>query len=343
MKIKGMTVVDMTNRILRETLLECPTIEDSPMKEPFTFEKLSDNITFIIFKDFYYKFAEKHSLRWHRGNDTDDERMLESRGMKYVQKFRDIQYEELKEKGMDEKELLPKDVSTMKGKIHGYELTDTQYFELRNIVEFPLFKAMVSKRICDVKKISNTQFEAYMEQYDKLVSNLIEKLNGDDQDIISASIDLFTLEWTFNIELFYACMLEMEEKQIKEIIPHRLGLLCSDWAIPYAPMHCLIHTHSRFVLGRKNLLPYLFTNDEEVWTRVESKMSTYLLASYVFRHNRLSMEEGLYSYYADISQSEWADFLRIHYNLKELYVKKEWTNSRIRIFRNICNAMFVGR
>lgn len=30
MKIKGMTVVDMTNRILRETLLECPTIEDSP-------------------------------------------------------------------------------------------------------------------------------------------------------------------------------------------------------------------------------------------------------------------------------------------------------------------------
>ena len=50
MKIKGMTVVDMTNRILRETLLECPTIEDSPMKEPFTFEKLSGNITFIIFK-----------------------------------------------------------------------------------------------------------------------------------------------------------------------------------------------------------------------------------------------------------------------------------------------------
>jgi hypothetical protein len=90
MKIKGMTVVDMTNRILRETLLECPTIEDSPMKEPFTFEKLSGNITFIIFKDFYYKFAEKHSLRCHRGNDTDDERMLESRGMKYVQKFRDI-------------------------------------------------------------------------------------------------------------------------------------------------------------------------------------------------------------------------------------------------------------
>lgn len=339
MKIKGMTVVDMTNRILRETLLECPTIEDSPMKEPFTFEKLSGNITFIIFKDFYYKFAEKHSLRCHRGNDTDDERMLESRGMKYVQKFRDIQYKELKEKGMDEKELLPKDVSTMKGKIQGYELTDTQYFELRNIVEFPLFKAMASKRICDVKKISNTQFKAYMEEYDKLVSNLIEKLNGDDQDIIFASIRLFTLEWKFNIELFYACTLEMEEKQIKEIIPHRLGLLCANLSIPYAPIHHLIHTHSRFLLGRKELLPYLFTSNEEVWTRVESKISTYLVASYLIRKDRLPRDTYLYNYYANISQAEWADFLRTQYNMKKLYAKKEWTNSRIRIFRNICNTM----
>lgn len=178
-----------------------------------------------------------------------------------------------------------------------------------------------------------------MEQYDKLVSNLIEKLNGNDQDIIFASIDLFTLEWTFNIELFYACTLEMEEKQIKEIIPHRLGLLCADLSISYAPINHLIHTHSRFLLGRKELLPYLFTSNEEVWTRVESKMSTYLVASYLIRKDRLPMDTYLYDYYANISQAEWADFLRTQYNMKKLYAKKEWTNSRIRIFRNICNTM----
>lgn len=51
------------------------------------------------------------------------------------------------------------------------------------------------------------------------------------------------------------------------------------------------------------------------------------------------MDTYLYDYYANISQAEWADFLRTQYNMKKLYAKKEWTNSRIRIFRNICNTM----
>lgn len=38
-----------------------------------------------------------------------------------------------------------------------------------------------------------------MQDYDKLVSLLLKKLDGSDEDVIFGTIALFTLEWKYNV------------------------------------------------------------------------------------------------------------------------------------------------
>ena len=59
-----------------------------------------------------------------------------------------------------------------------------------------------------------------MEKYDKLVEKLVAKLDGDDEDVIFATLALFTLEWKYNVELFYNCAVEAEKNNIKEVFSY---------------------------------------------------------------------------------------------------------------------------
>ena len=47
----------------------------------------------------------------------------------------------------------------------------------RTMVDHPLFKAIVNKRICDVKKISNNTFRDFMADYESLTQDLLKRLD----------------------------------------------------------------------------------------------------------------------------------------------------------------------
>ncbi len=167
---------------------------------PFSVEDLRDNIIMFIIKDAYAESERKKSLRANRGTDSDADRMRDSRNIAYAQHYRNLQYERIKEEiGEQISELLPDDISSMGDKIVGHKLTEMQYFELNTMADHPLLKTIISKRICDVKKVSNDTFVDYMDDYDQLVSELINKLDGHDADVIFATIALFTLEWKYNV------------------------------------------------------------------------------------------------------------------------------------------------
>lgn len=147
---------------------------------PFNLEDLRDCILLEIIKDAYDEAEKKQSIRANRGSDADDLRMRDSRSMKYAQHYRSLQYEHILETtGAEVKELLPDDVSTMDGKLDGHKISGMQYFELNTISDIPLLKAIVNKRICDVKSISNDVFIAYMDEYQKFIDGLIGMLDGD--------------------------------------------------------------------------------------------------------------------------------------------------------------------
>ena len=148
--------------------------------------------------------------------------------------------------GIEIPELLSADVETMRGKLQGHNITPMQYFELNTLADHPLLKAIVNKRICDVKKISNATFLEYMQDYDKLVSLLLKKLDGSDEDVIFGTITLFTLEWKYNVELFYSCAVNAEEVGVQDVPVHRLAGLCAELSMPLAPDFTQrFHTESR--------------------------------------------------------------------------------------------------
>lgn len=56
--------------------------EEIPLGYPFSFEKFRDNVAFFILYRQYFDGSKKKSLRQHRGNDNDDQRMMDSRYIK---------------------------------------------------------------------------------------------------------------------------------------------------------------------------------------------------------------------------------------------------------------------
>lgn len=153
--------------------------------------------------------------------------MMDSRYIKKINHNRDELRKDIKERtGIEIGTLSVSDMSSIKNKISGYDLTKMQYEELQNLENISLFEAMRSRRICDVKKVSITDFHAYMQEYDKLILRYTDMLKSDDENVIFATLELFNIEWKYNIEFFYTCASYMEEHSLKEIPANKLGMLC---------------------------------------------------------------------------------------------------------------------
>lgn len=333
----GLTMIEMIDNRLSNIFTQPELYNLSP----FGIEDLRDCIIMSILKDAYFLTEPKQSLRASRGTDADDVRMRDSRNMAYAQHYRDLQFAHVKERAdIEIPGLLPADVKSMDGKLSGHKLTRMQYFELNTLADHPLLKAIVSKRICDVKKISNAVFLEYMRDYDKLVGQLIEMLDGTDEDVIFATVALFTLEWKYNVELFYACAVNAEKTRTKEVPLQRLSTLCAELSMPLPP-YCtqILHTESRFILHRTKLVPSLYSSSESDWGEVQDKLWHYLSARYYITTEivrKWDMPEFFARY---TTRAQWAQFFREHYNLRKLYTPKEWNNSRIRYVRKIYSVM----
>lgn len=308
---------------------------------PFNLAEFRNCFIFQLIKDAYYQMEPKNSLRHHRGTDDDAARMQDSRNIAYAQHYRDLQYNRLAAVGIYVPELLPEKVGTREEKLHGHEKTAMQYFELKSIEQYPLLKAIVSKRICDVKKISNATFKEYMQDYDELTHNLAKGLDGNDEDVVFSAVALFTLEWKYPVELFYACAENAEKVGITDIPKTKITQLCTQQAqlcIPEAMKN--LHTDSRFVLHRMQLVPLAY-DDGFPWAVIEQKLYHYLVMSYYFKQS-LIHNDSLVDYYAMVtSKKDWADFIRSSYDIKSIYREKEWTNSRIRYVRRLFDAMIM--
>lgn len=313
---------------------------------PFSVKDLSECILMQLLKDAYLLTEPEQSLRKHRGTDADDVRMRDSRNVAYAQHYRKLQYEYIKKStNIEVNELLPKDTETIGGKLEGYNKTSMQYFELNTLADHPLLKAIVSKRICDVKKISNSTFIEYMHDYDELVYSLIEKLNGSDEEVIFSTIALFTLEWKFDIELLYSCVVNAELNGIKDVPCQRLSALCASLNMPNPenPQYTF-SSESRFVLHRKKLIEPMYSYSDEEWKNmVEDKICHYLYTKYLIKNNFVDNYSGAEFLAEHTTRKEWADFFRKHYDIRTMYTTKEWTPTRIRSMRSVFNEMFKSQ
>lgn len=282
-----------------------------------------------------------YSLRhFRKENDTDDERMLQSRITKYVLKYKK------REIDLSGCELPPghkfADVSmdAIGKKIKGHRLTEMNYFEHQNIHNLELIKSIVENRIGSAKKVSNTRFQDIFSQYDDFIEDMIIKSKNSDFDMVFYSIAFFTFEWHYPVELFYYIARIMEENNIEEVNQSDLILLCGNVKIE-SMFTGRVSTQSRMIRERLFFTACLF--NKEVPFHVKEKLRTLIkeiIALGVQYKETVYCDDG--TKYKDWFRTEssvpdWASFFR-YYDIFSIWKRKEWTPKRIQNMRKLFTA-----
>lgn len=308
--------------------------------QPFDYKELRHCIMMELIKSAYNETEPKASLRSYvegDDKDSDDIRMRNQRMLKYAQHYRNLEYEnQVKTMGGGHPDLLPDDMTGIENKLAGHKLTPMQFFEISTMADNPVLKAIISKRICSVKKISNAAFIELMTEYDRLTQSLVDRL---EDERVFATIALFTLEWKYDVELFYACAVEAEKHKCKEVRTDDISLLCSDCSLPRAyNMTQTLHTQSRFIKKRMDLVPLLYdgTDLEYLTLKFMAYHNLRYEVKYTFTVNNVPF---VTIFKNTTTPEDWAEYLRQNYDIKSIYIKKEWTPARIRYMRKLFDTM----
>ena len=312
--------------------------------QPFDIEELRHCIMMELIRDAYYESEPRASLCSYVDEglkDSDDIRMRNQRVLKYAQHYRKLQYEKMVETtGSGHPDLLPDDMTGIENKLAGHKLTPMQFFELSTIADHSVLKTIISKRICSVKKVSNKEFIELMRDYDRLTQSLVDRL---EDERVFATIALYVLEWKYNVELFYTCAVEAEKHKRKDIRKENIALLCADCHMPRAyDMTQTLHTHSRFIKKRMDLVPLLYdgTDLEEL----NLKFMCYHNLRYEVKHALTVNDVPFVTIFKKLTTPvDWAEYLRQHYDIKSIYTKKEWTPARIRYVRKLYETMLQNQ
>lgn len=309
--------------------------------QPFDIKEFRHCIVMELIKDAYFESEPKSSLRSYvedGAKDSDDIRMRNQRMLKYAQHYRTIQNNHMVETlGYGHPGLLPDDMGDIEKKLSGHKLTRMQFFELSTMADHPVLKAIISKRICSTKKISNAEFIEMMDDYDRLTQSLVDKL---DEDPLFSTIALFTLEWKYNIDLFYSCAVEAEKHKCKEIPLENLSMLCAVCSLPLATdMSRTLHTESRFIRKRTDFVPRLYDGSD--WMDIALRLMVYHNMRYEMKYTMTVNDVPLVFLFQKLTTApEWAAYLQENYNLRGVFKKKEWTPARIRYMRKLFETMY---
>ena len=295
---------------------------------------VANYITLEFIKYSYDYNDPVYPLRHFLRNADDSERMLQSRTVHYVLKY--------KKQEMERNPDIPPghkfsniDMDTMEKKLKGYRFTEMNYFEHQNIHDIEVIKAIVEKRIGSSKKVPNPRFEGMFEQYDKMVEGLIDRSCKSNHDMVFSSLALFTLEWSFAIETLYHIACLMEEKRLESVNLKTLELLIGRVWIE-SQFGGSVTTDSRMVKERRYVLDYLFDDKTDRWShKVMTDLIKEILVLGAYYREVLKTDEGVpYKewFRKESTEEDWASFFR-YYNIFDIWQKKEWTRKRIQNMR----------
>lgn len=305
---------------------------------------VANYITLEFIKCSYDYSDPEYPLRHFLRDADDSERMLQSRIVKWVMKY--------KKKELERDLNLPPnhkfaniDMDTIEQKLKGYRFTEMNYFEHQNIHDLEVIKAIVEKRIGSAKKVSNPRFEDMFEQYDNMVEELISRSNNSDHDMVFASLALFTIEWNFAIETLFHIACIMEENGLKEVNQHVLGLLIGEVWIE-SQFGGSVMTESRMVKERRYVLDYIFNEEIDPYSKkaMMDLIKEILVIGVHYKEFYQTNEGEPYKewFRKESTEEDWASFFR-YYNLFDIWQKKEWTRKRIQNMRLLLDLVIRSK
>ena len=317
-----------------------------PGKEYFGFvHYVAAYITLEFIKYSFDKSDPEYPLRHFLEEKTDDERMLQSRIMKYVLKYKKEEIERLGITLPEGHKYSQIEMDTIEKRLAGYRLTEMNFFEHQNIHDLEIVKSIVERRIMHAKKVPNAHFKEVFEQYDVFVSSLKSRAAKSDRDMVFASLALFTLEWHYPIEMLYQLSMMMEARNITEIDEKDLNLLCAPISVE-SMFGGWFTADSRMVKERIELFLSLFDDelDDSLKEETRSRIKEIFVLGVKYKEVITASEGGLYKdwFARESSVADWASFLRC-YDIFSIWEKKEWTNRRIKNMRYLMGVLIPDR
>lgn len=344
------------------TILQVMTEEFPQDYRDFVFAGLLDPADVVemvmvdLIKRTYDKTEEKHSMRYFHekyGITEQDQIMRYSRIQTYVQKYRQREYDwrtQETEGGLfdDIKDLIPPDMSDIKGKLDGYKITEMNFFELHTILENEFTKAFTELRVIDSKKVSNAKFKDIIAQYDAEICQLHSRWVKSDAEMVFTSLAAFTLEWKYPISFLYEVAKKMEELGISEFPDQRsrLATFCADIQYISAELKTRISTHSRMLTIRDRYINLMLTEPEGSML-FEAEQTAFLegltMVSLLVKNMTIDNIPIQDWFIHNTTQEDWAS-LFMDYDIFA-YIngwEKQWSNKSIRYFRE-CLSMLLRR
>ena len=303
------------------------------------------NYITLEFIKYSYDYSDpEYPLRYFLGEADDSERMLQSRIVQYVLKYKKRELERDPDIPPDHK-FSNIDMDTIEQKIKGYRFTEMNYFEHQNIHDLEIIKSIVENRISSSKKVPNPRFVEMFGQYDNMIERLITRSNKSNHDMVFASLALFTIEWKFALETLYHIACLMEEKEFKEVDQRALKLLVGDVLVK-SKFGGSVTTHSRMVKERQYVLDYFFDEEKDLYSKnVMMDLIKEILVIGVYYKEIIETNEGEpYKewFRKESTEEDWASFFR-YYNLFDIWRKKEWTRKRIQNMRLLLDLVIRSK
>ncbi len=296
---------------------------------------VAEYITFEYIKYSFDYTDPEYPLRYFLNNADDSERMVQSRTMQYILKYKKRELTANGNSVPEGHKFADTDMDTIGKKLRGHRLTEMNYYEHQNVHDLEIIKSIVERRIVSSKKVSNEHFREMFEQYDSVVEMLVERSKVSDEDMIFASLALFTLEWHYPIETFYCLSCLMEKEGIDTIDRETLILICGLVKIE-SRFGGWYATDSRMVKERLLILPYLFGKDTNPLGRETMKdlVKEILVLGIQYKELMRIDDDNTYKewFRKESSMEDRASFLR-SYDIFAIWQKKEWTRKRIQNMR----------
>lgn len=303
-----------------------------------------DQVILECIKNAFDTTQEKHSLRYflkkngYDYNNDIDIRMRYSRLMALVNDAKKKEIEHLKSYGVDTGyEETTSEMCTIADKLDGYKLSEMNFFEITNIGELDLIKAIIHHRVSSAKKIPNSRFIDISNQYDKFVLSWKEQSKDSDEKMVFNSLAYYTIEWKYQFNFLYHCLKEMEAagmKQESEVIS-KVGMLFG-YRQYMSILGFQVTTDSRMVGYREGIIANFLKSSE-----IEYQYCEMLALVTTFKEkaeiNGLPIKEW-FIHNTDIS--DWASFFRDYNIFKSVDFKKDWSGKHIRCMRKLINAVF---
>ena len=304
----------------------------------------------------YLTKSEKHTLKYYierDGLELDVQRKIIKRTMDYVRDHFEIVSTRVKESvGID---ISKPDTRLVKQKNRypNYELSEFDYWELNNIYDMDLVKAIVEKRIVSSKKISEKRFTDMVDQYDSVIKKMKEKDGLSPEDTIFASLVLFTLACKYPIEFFYELATEMERSGVAEIpdMGNRLECtVCTGKCTSCLPdiSPDLAHDNDRqikypMILQRQRFVNHIVhlpegnLNEVVFGMIIEANVLANAVQSHIFL-NGIPMRQW---FIENTNLDDWASVFEAYDVFRIFSNDKVWTRTKIQLVRRMFDAVSI--